>query len=37
VQAQIWQGNEERMKGMVRTLVEEALAAEATAQVSTAP
>jgi len=37
VQAQIWQTIEERMKGMVQTLVEEALAAEATAQVSAAP
>lgn len=37
VQAQIWGGIEQQVKGMVRTLVEEALAAEAGAQVTAAP
>ena len=37
VQAQIWQGIEQQVRGMVQTLVEEALAAEATTQVSAAP
>lgn len=37
VQAQIWEGIEQHVKGMVRTLVEEALAAEAGAQVTAAP
>jgi hypothetical protein len=37
VPAQIWQSIEQHVKGMGPTLVEEALAAEATAQVSPAP
>jgi len=37
VQAQIWEGIEQHVKGMVRTLVEQALAAEAGAQVTAAP
>lgn len=37
VQAEIWAGIEEPMKGMLRTLVEEALGAEASAQVTAGP